>query len=82
MTIDQDQLRDRLIAAAQTVLVNDRLTASDNFFEHGGDSFNVIELCQHVEPYLGLEIPLEVVWEADDFTELAAELSQLAVQRS
>jgi acyl carrier protein len=80
MTLGTAELREHLVTAAKEVLQDDSLLASDNFFEQGGDSFTVIELCQRVEPLLGVEIPLELVWEADDFTTLAAELHRLAHQ--
>ena len=71
MNADQPRVLDQVLATARTVLDSPTLKASDNFFELGGDSLAVIEFCTQIDSVLGVECPLETVWDAEDFARLA-----------
>jgi acyl carrier protein len=71
---DQPTVLDQVIAIACGILDSRAIQPSDNFFEQGGDSLAVIEFCAQIEAVLGMEIPLEMVWDAENFQALATQI--------
>jgi acyl carrier protein len=65
-------VRGRVLEIVRTVLLNDLVKMEDNFFEAGGDSLTLLEVCSSIEDELQIEIPLESMWDASNIAELAA----------
>lgn len=60
-----------IITSARDILEDQRIDASANFFEAGGDSLSAIALVESIEEQFGVEVPLEKVWDADSLADLA-----------
>ncbi|MEU9509344.1 acyl carrier protein [Micromonospora sp. NPDC048170] len=67
---------DKIVEIARQVIDDPSVGPQDNFFEAGGDSLDVLELCTQIENATGVEIPMEAVWDAENFESLAAALAE------
>jgi acyl carrier protein len=69
---------EQVVTVAGTVLGDPRIEASDNLFDRGGDSLAVIKFCAELEAQLGVRVPVDMVWDADDFAVVATRIASLA----
>jgi acyl carrier protein len=69
---NDDHVQIRILQIVRTALLNNSVKLTDNIFEAGGDSLNLLEICSEVEEEFEVEIPLESVWEASSIAEFAA----------
>jgi acyl carrier protein len=68
---------DQVITVAGTILDSPHVQATDNIFTYGGDSLTVVTFCAELKAVLGVAVPLDVVWDADDFSAVAARIAHL-----
>jgi acyl carrier protein len=64
-------LEERLAEASAEVLGRERVSMNDNFFELGGHSLLATQLTARLRAKYGLEVPLELLFDAADFADLA-----------
>jgi acyl carrier protein len=74
----QPSTLEQVVAVAGTVLGEPCIEASDNLFDRGGDSLTVIRFCAELEAQLGVRVPVDLVWDADDFSVVATRIAPLA----
>jgi acyl carrier protein len=75
-------VRGRVLEIVRTVLLNDLVKMEDNFFEAGGDSLTLLEVCSSIEDELQIDIPLESMWDASNIAELAAVVEKAVDERT
>jgi acyl carrier protein len=63
-------VRRAVLEATQRVAETDDVDETTNYFEAGGDSLGLIELCADLEASFRTELPLELVWEAGTLADL------------
>ena len=67
-------IEESLAAACAEVLGLERVGMRDNFFELGGHSLLAVQLTSRLRDRHGLEVPVQMVFEAPDLLELADRL--------
>ncbi|MGO1050206.1 acyl carrier protein [Crossiella sp. CA198] len=61
--------------AGREALGADAPMAGANFFELGGDSLAAAKMADGLSTDLGVEVPAELIFDADDLQDLAAKLA-------
>jgi hypothetical protein len=63
------------------VLMSENTTVGDNFFEIGGNSLSAVQVMTKVRKYLGLKLPVKLLFENQTITEFANELMELYTEK-
>ena len=76
----RSETEERLVALWQEILGIRRIGVADNFFQLGGHSLLGLQLVSRIHAGFGIELPLNVVFEAPTVADLAASLETARVQ--
>jgi acyl-coenzyme A synthetase/AMP-(fatty) acid ligase/acyl carrier protein len=74
-------LEEQLAEIWRRVLGSDRIGVHDNFFEIGGHSLKATRIIAHLRQELGVELPLEALFEEPTIAGLAAAVVQAMAER-
>jgi acyl carrier protein len=69
-------VRTAVTNAAGAVLGTSDVDGDRSFLEQGGDSLSAIVLADHLGTELGIDVPLELVFDTEDLDALVDELSK------
>jgi acyl transferase domain-containing protein len=70
-------VQDRVIGIFSTVLGFERIGPEDDFYELGGDSLTATQLTSRVREALGVEVPLDTIFEASTVAAYSAAVAAL-----
>ncbi len=70
-----------LLRIWKEVLMSENTTVEDNFFEIGGNSLSAVQVMTKVRKYLGLKLPVKLLFENQTIKEFAGELMALYTEK-
>jgi amino acid adenylation domain-containing protein len=78
---DLNRFQTAVIDASRDVLNDHSITLEDNFFAYGGNSINAVKFVAKLRKILGIELPMNMIWEKPQLNELAATINLLDLRK-